>query len=203
MADRDMTFISADFTYLKWSLLIFLAALCIGSAAIVVSENFVTHAQREQQAAQRQLNTARGQFASANKDSENIKAYTFEYGELLKRNIIGDDQRMDWIEGLEKIRKQHRVLDFKYSIAPQHPYTPPAPLDSGNFKLNMSEMTLQFDLLHEEQLMSFFDTMRTDISGWFILDHCTMERSAAPDETVQLKAACTGGWLTLKNKNAK
>lgn len=198
-----MTFSRSDFSYLKWSSLIFMSVLCASGAAIVVSENFVTHAQLEQQAAQRQLSSAHNQLAAANEDQENMNTYTFEYDELLKRNIIGDDQRLDWIEGLEKIRKQHRVLDFQYTIAPQHPYTPPAPLDSGNFKLNMSDMTLQFDLLHEEQLINFFDALRTDISGRFILDHCSMERSAAPDAVAQLKTACTGGWLTLKNRNAK
>jgi len=198
-----MIFSRADFSHLKWSLLIFSSMLCASSAAIVVSKNSVVRAQREQQAAQRQLNTARRQLASANEDRENMKAYTFEYGGLLKRNIIGDDQRLDWIEGLEKIRQQHRVLDFKYSIAPQRPYTPPSALSSGNFKLNMSDMSLQFDLLHEEQLMAFFDTLRSDINGWFILDHCAMERSAAPDASAQLKAVCSGGWLTLKSKSEK
>jgi hypothetical protein len=132
-----------------------------------------------------------------------MKIYTVEYSELLKRNIIGDDQRLDWIEGLENIRKQHRVLNFKYSFAPQQPYTLPAPFVSGDFKLNMSDMTLQFELLHEEQLMDFFDTLRADIKGKFILDHCTLERSTAPDAMVQLKAECTGGWLTLKSRNTK
>lgn len=170
---------------------------------IVVSNHFVAQAQRDQQSAQRQLNTSRKQLATANEDRENIKAYQFEYGELLARNIIGDDQRLDWIEGLEKIRKQHRVLDFKYTIAPQHPYTPPAQLDSGNFKLNISDMTLQFDLLHEEQLMSFFDTLRADINGRFILEHCTLERNVDSGATAQLKAECTGGWLTLKDRNTQ
>lgn len=192
-----MTFSRADFPHLKWSLLIFLSVLCAGGAAIMVSKNLVAHAQREQQAAQRQLNSVRNQLAAANEDRENMKAYTFEYGELLKRNIIGNDQRLDWIEGLEKIRQQHRVLDFKYSIAPQHSYTPPSTLNSGNFELNMSDMSLQFDLLHEGQLMDFFDTLRTDTSGWFILDRCALERSANSDATAQLKAECTGGWLTL------
>ena len=198
-----MKFLKSDFPYLKWSLLIFLSALCAGAAAIVFSNNFVARTQREQQSAQRQLNMSRKQFASANEDRENIKAYQLEYDELLVRNIIGDDHRLDWIEGLEKIRKQHRVLDFKYTIAPQHLYTPPAPLDSGDFKLNISDMTLQFDLLHEEQLMNFFDTLRTGINGRFILEHCTLDRNADSDVTAQLKAECTGGWLTLKNRNAK
>ena len=203
-----MTFSRADFPHLKWRLLTFLSALCAGGAALVSSENLVARTQREQHTAQRQLNEAHSQLAAANEDSENMQAYTLEYGELLKRNIIGDGRRLDWIEGLEKIRKQHRVLDFKYTIAPQRPYTPPptqgkAPPDSGNFELDMSDMDLQFELLHEEQLMDFFDTLRTDTMGWFILDHCALERSADPNATPRLKAECAGGWLTLKNRSAK
>jgi hypothetical protein len=203
MATGSMNTLKADFLQLKWSLLICLSVLCAGSVAIVLSHNFAAHAQLRQQSAQRQLNASRKQLASANEDLENIKAYGADYGELLLRKIIGDEQRLDWIEGLGKVRKQHRVLDFKYTIAPQHPYTPPAPLDSGNFKLNMSDMTLQFDLLHEGQLMEFFDTLRTDLNGRFILDHCTLERNADTDATAQLKAECTGGWLTMKFRNEK
>ena len=198
-----MIYSRADLPHIKWSLLIFLSSLSVGGTAIVTSTYFVTYAQHEQQAAQHQLITMRSQFTNANEDSKNMKAYTFEYGELLRRNILGNDQRMDWIENLEKIRKQHRVLDFKYSIAPQRPYTSLAPLDSGNFEINMSDMTLQFDLLHENQLMDFFDSLRADISGWFIIDHCVLERSNDSDATAQLKATCTGGWLTLKNRSTK
>ena len=198
-----MTFSKLDVQAIKWSLIIFLAALCASGAAIVASNKFAAHAQQEQHVAQRQLNTVRSQLAAANEDRENMKAYTLEYSELLRRNIIGDDQRLDWIEGLEQIRRQHRVLDFKYSFAPQLPYTLSPSLDSGNFKLNMTQMTLQFDLLHEEQLMDFFDTLRTGTRGWFILDRCSLERNTVADTTAQLKAECMGEWLTLKNRKTK
>ena len=62
-------------------------------------------------------------------------------------------------------------------------------------------MTLQFNLLHEGQLVNFFDALRTNINGLFILDHCTLERYA--DTNIQLKAECSGGWLTLKNRSVK
>ena len=196
-----MKFLKSNFQHFKWSLLTLLSVMFIGGAAILLSNNFAVHAQRKQEVAQRQLNLSRKQFASANEDRENIKTYQFDYDALLKKNIIGDDQRLDWIEGLEKIRKQHVVLDFKYTLAPQHPYTLPALLQSGNFQLNISDMTLQFNLLHEGQLINFFDALRTNINGLFILDHCTLERNA--DKNIQLKAECSGGWLTLKNRSAK
>jgi len=211
-----MTFSKSDFPHIKWSLLTFLLVLGMGSLIIVASENFVAQAQRDQRNAQRQLSDARSRLATAKEDRENMRTYTLEYNALLQRNVIGDDQRLDWIEGLEKIHKQNRVpgsMAFKYAIAPQKPYILIPPLGSGSFDLNLSGMTLQFELLHEEQLTAFFDALRTDINGWFIIDHCAIERTAATADddnglrasgaTPQLKAECSGGWLTLKNRNAK
>jgi hypothetical protein len=132
--------------------------------------------------------------------------YAHEYHALVESKIIGGEQRLDWIEGMDKIRKQNHVLDFKYTIAPQQPYTPPLPVDSGDYDLKLSTMTLHFDLLHEDQLIDFFDALRREMKGRFILDHCALERtSAAPENgTVpQLKADCSGGWLTLQKRGAK
>ena len=208
-----MTFSKSDFPHIKKSLLTFLFTLGVVSVMIVASNKFVTQAQRDQREANRQLVDARNRLATAGEDQKNMRTYTLEYNALLERNVIGNDQRLDWIEGLDRIHKQgHRALgsmDFQYSIAPQKAYAPTPPVDSGNFELNRSDMTLHFELLHEEQLMAFFSTLRTDLKGWFILDQCALERSAtAPEKddfgvAEQLKAECTGGWLTLKNRNAK
>lgn len=206
-----MTFSQSDFRHVRWGLLIFLLTLGAGGALIVASGNFIEQAQREQQEARRQLGEARAKLTTAEADRENMRTYTLEYNALLKRNVIGDDQRLDWIEGLDAIHRQGKAtgrMDFKYSIVPQRAYTPAPALDSGNFELNRSDMTLQFDVLHEEQLMAFFDTMRGNIKGWFILDKCALERVATPlgntdfDVAGQLKAECTGGWVTLRSRSA-
>lgn len=200
----------SDLPHIKWCLLTFLLVLGMSGIIIAASKNFIARSQRDQRNAQRQLSEARSRLATAMKDRENMRIYALEYNALLKRNVIGNEQRLDWVEGLEKIRKRvPGFMGLKYTIAPQNPYTHSPPLDSGNFDLNLSGMTLQFELLHEEQLTDFFDAMRADIKGWFILDHCSLERTAAPGEgdlraaMPQLKAECGGGWLTLKNRNLK
>ena len=204
-----MTFSKSDFPHIMWSLLTFLLVLGIGGSAIIVSEKFIAKAQTKQHTTQQQLNEARKQLATAEADRVNMKTYTLEYGSLLDRNIIGSDQRLDWIEGLNNIHRQGRVLDFKYTIAPQQIYTPSPPLDSGNFDLYLSPMTLQFNLLHEGQLVNFFDALRTNIKGWFFIDHCTLQRGGLATDpanfnaAAQLRADCTGGWLTLKNRMTK
>lgn len=208
-----MIFSKAGLRHIKWGALTFLAGVGMGGTVLLLTASKLTQARQEQQAAQRKVNDALRQLAEARNrltasqdDQRNAAAYTAEYARLVDRKIIGSEQRLDWIEGLDNMRKQNRVLSFTYTINPQHPYKPDPALDSGNFDLNLSPMNLQLYLLHEAQLIDFFDTLRTAVKGNFILEHCSLSRSGAAFEgssAPQLKAECSGGWLTLKNRNEK
>ena len=196
-----MTFSQDDLPQIKWSLLTFLLILTIGGGAVFFSQKYANDAHNAKRAAQQQLTEMRNKLNAARDDQENMSTYTKEYSAIQRREIIGEEQRLNLIEGLEALRKRNRVVDFKYAIAPQQPYKPAPALDSGNFDLKLSPMTMQIQLLHEGQLINLFDSLRREMNGWFILEKCTLERN--PGATAQLKADCAGGWLTLKNRNAK
>jgi hypothetical protein len=205
-----MNFSKSDFSILKWSILILLLSLIVSGSAIWLSAEYVDHSLKNRQVAQRQLTDARKLLGDAQSDLENMSMYAREYATLVDYKIIGGEQRLDWMEELSKLRQQQHVLDFKYTIAPQVPYTPNPPLDVGNYELKLSGLSLQIELLHEMQLIKFFDALRSNIKGWFIIDHCTLERSgtnnaadsASPNLTTPLKAECVGGWITMKKKGS-
>lgn len=198
-----MSFSASDVSQIKWSLGAFAVSLGIAAWLISFSEDYRHDAQKERQAAQEQLSKAQAQLATAQNDFENMATYKLEYEALETQKVIGNEHRLDWIEGLEKIRKQAVVLDFKYSIEPQQSYAPNPPLDAGNFALNLSPMTLQIDLLHEEQIDRLFSAMMTQMEGWFILDRCTLSAGGAQESGLSsLKADCAGGWFTMKNRSA-
>lgn len=196
----------SDLKHYRWGLLALVLTLGICGAAVALSQGFFLREQRADLAAQKRLSDALKELSAAQDDRANMANYAEEYSALLRRNIIGNEQRLDWIDGLETIRKQNVVLGFTYNIAPEKSYVPPAALDSGNFVLNASEMKLHFDLLHEGQLANFFNAVRSNIRGEFLLEACAVERlnSAAPAHGMspQLTADCSGQWLTLKNRNA-
>ncbi len=187
----------ADFLLLRWSL----AAICgavLGSMLIFYgSIAYAQSSKNEHLKAQRMLNDAHGSLALARQDKENMGKYANEYAVLLKQRIIGDDQRLDWVEGLEHIRRHSPVLSFSYQIAPQRIYLSPTPMDSGNFNIHYSEMKLQFELLHERQLFNFFAALQAHIKGHYHLESCSLQRSG---ET-RLKAECNGNWITLKKRS--
>ncbi len=191
-----------DLPDIKWSLLTLLLSVVLSATLIILSGKFQDHARDNCQVAQKQLNDVRAQLSAAENDQENMASYAMEYNTLVAQKVIGDEQRLDWMEGLEKLRQQGTVLDFKYTIAPQHSYAPVPAVDAGNFQFNRSDMTMQIDLLHEEQLLRLFAGMHAQMAGWFMLDECTLSRADANNDFSALKAECTGGWFTMKNKNA-
>jgi len=195
-----MSFSTADIAEIKWSVLACVLALAGTAALFNYSTSFERQAQQQLKQAQRLQTDARNQLANAQGDSENMAAYQKEYDALVAQKVVGSEQRFDWIEGLEKLRTQKLVPGFQYTIAPQKPYVPNPPLSAGNFALNLSPMTLQIELLHEEQLLRFFKAMETQLQGWFLLDHCSLARSETG--AAMLTAECAGGWFTMKNRSA-
>ena len=199
---------TSDFPLMRRSILAVCASTLVSAAILYGSGEYSKSAQNNLSNAQTMLNDARNRLATALQDQENMAIYAGEYGVLTEQKIVGDDQRLDWMEGLEKIRLKNLVADFRYHIAPQKIYTSQPPIDSGNFDIHYSEMKLQFDLLHEAQLLNFFDALRVDIKGRYQLEGCTMQRTGADNEDEQttatpLKAECSGGWITLKNRNTQ
>lgn len=195
----------SDFPLLRWSILAFCASAFISAVVLYSSGKFAEKTQRDLRNAQNMGNDARNRLAAAHEDQKNMAIYADEYGALIDRKIIGDDQRLDWMEGLEKLRRQNLVTDFRYSIAPQIIYAPKPPIDSGNFDIHYSGMKLQFDLLHEGQLLNFFNALRSQIKGQYQLEGCSLHRvsddNASTATSTHLKADCNGGWITLKNRN--
>lgn len=196
-----MKFSRSDLFLVRWNVLAICVSAIIGTIALYGSGEYARVSQIRLHDAQRTLNETRNRLVTAYQDQINMEAYAHEYDVLVERGVIGEDQRLDWMEGLLKIRQQNLVTGFRFNISPQKTYTLQPPLESGSFDIRYSEMKLQFDLLHEAQLPVFFGALRGQIKGWYQAEGCTMLRgsSAAP---ANLTAECSGGWITLKDRNA-
>jgi hypothetical protein len=202
-----MKFSNSDFQLMRWSIVVISSSILISGVILYTSSVYAINTQKSRRIAQTQLNQARNKLTMAIEDRDNLADYSKEYDALESNKIIGDDHRLDWMEGLAKLRQQNLVIDFGYNIAPQKKYAPQPAIDSGNFDIHYSEMKLQFDLLHEGQLLNFFDALRRQIKGHYQLEGCKLERAIAVGDTgpnvgTNIKAECNGGWITLKNRNS-
>lgn len=191
----------ADLGLLRWNLLAVGGALLLGSILLYGSNRYDAKAHREYDTAKSAQDTARRQLSSTQEDRMNLSVYADAYAAFASKGLIGEGQRLDWMEGLEALRRMHPVEGFSYHIGPQKPYIPPYPLDQGNFDILYSEMTLEFDLLHEAQLLEFFAALNNHLKGRYQLEGCTLKRQPDDNRGIRLHAECRGGWITLKHRN--
>jgi hypothetical protein len=204
----NMKFSNSDFHLMRWSLSAICASLVLSGIILYSSNKYADSTKQRLHVAQSKTIDAQNRLTTAHQDLENLSDYSQEYYTLENQKIIGDDHRLDWMDALEKIRNQNLVIDFRYNIAPQKTYAPQPAIDSGNFDIHYSETKLQFELLHEGQLLKFFDALRSQTNGWYQLEGCSMQRADLNEETAaaaepHLKAECSGGWITLKNRNTQ
>jgi hypothetical protein len=198
-----MKFSKADFLLLRRSIMMACASVLLGVTVLYGSGQYAENAKESRRNALRLLNETQNRLALARQDQENMLVYSGEYNALEEHKVIGDEQRLDWIEGFEKLRQQKLVADFRYNIEPQKNHAAISVAESGNFHVRYSEMRLQFDLLHEAQLLNFFDALRDQMKGRYQLEGCTLQRGSAEENGLsRLKAECSGGWITLKNRSS-
>jgi len=198
-----MTLSKADLTHLKGSLLIFIFSLLVCGSAIWLCKTYLSHSAALLQDTQNQIKQAQKQLTQVQNDLNNFSSYASEYDSLLDHKIVANEQRLDWMEELEK--QQHHVLKLKYTIAPQQAYVLKPSRDIGNLEIHFSKIDMQINLLHEAQLLSFIDALHSAKKGWFMIERCMLVRTvndAALTAGVQLKVDCTGGWLTIKHRDS-
>jgi len=203
---------NTDFHLLRWNIIALSISIVVSGILIYASDHFSKNAAENSRIASKLINDARSRLNHAIQDKDNFATYTSEYTDLVDRKILGDNHRLDWMEGLDKLDQQNLVMNFSYTIAPQTIYTPQPMVDSGNFEIHYSEMKLQLELLHEGQLLNFFNAMNEQIQGHYQLDSCSLNRvdtltsteeePLAPETKTNIRAECSGGWITLKNRNA-
>jgi len=215
-----MKFSNADFQLMRWSIAAISSSVILSSTILYSSQIYADHTKKNLRTAQSQMNDARRRLTAAQQDQENMAAYSRDYSILEERNIIGDEHRLDWMEGLDNLRRQNLALDFSYSIAPQKIYMPQPAIDSGNYDIHYSEMKLKLELLHEGQLWNFISALHKQIRGQYQIESCSMQRApntssgnklgdvddeydVAPIITTNIKAECNGGWITLRNRNSQ
>lgn len=157
--------------------------------------------ERHAQAHQR-LDAARQNRARTAAEQENIRRYLAPYQTLLAAKQIGEERRLDWIDALSRIREQRKFFPMEWDIASRRPYTFTGLPAANALKISASRMNIKFPLLHEGDLFTLLNDLRTRKAGLFVLDHCEIARN--PQEkgkplqlAPNLAAECTLDWLTV------
>ncbi|SFV05148.1 hypothetical protein [Pseudoduganella namucuonensis] len=193
-----------EFSQVRTALLVFLVVLACSVSAVVLSRWALHEAQASQTRAQQLRNEARQRYVNVETEKLEIATYQPLFAILRERGLIGQENRLEWVEAIRQVQEQRRLLPISYEIAPQQPVVMEPALDLGGYSMRGSRMKLHMDLLHEGDLFSLLSDLRARTH--FTVQECAIKRAAgagnpvaAPDAPLApaLSADCTLNWLTL------
>ncbi|TDI80329.1 MAG: hypothetical protein E2O80_06900 [Betaproteobacteria bacterium] len=200
-----MKFSTKDLPHIRGLLIMLALALVLGAVVVYVSDGVLAEAQQAKIVADREWSEARSKLERTKNEQEDLQGYYHQYQALVEQNVIGQERRLDWIEAIEKIRNQLNIFSVKYKLEPQETLNLGTNSLGNSFDLHRSNMTLNFSLLHEGQLLDFFDAL-TETKGMYLLESCSLTRNDVVRQlrfTPNIQAECSLGWITLNEKSQK
>ncbi|MBN8514064.1 MULTISPECIES: hypothetical protein [unclassified Candidatus Accumulibacter] len=200
-----MKIVRTDFRKLQASAFAGILMVAAGGLALYVSFDARKSAEQARAHIAAQFAEADGKLKQVRDEESEVKQKSIVFNTLRERGIIGNEQRLDWVELLKDIRDKHRLIDLRYEIAPQRM------LDGqvGNdFVVFASSMRLELKLLHEEDLTRLLDDLQRQAKALIRVKSCRIERlPATGDERgggrANLMADCEIEWLTLRDVRSK
>ena len=127
------------------------AAVAIGWGSHV----YLQGEKRDGVSSRRQLAEAQARVDAAKRESEDLKASAEIFEDLVKRGILQEENRLDFIERLGRLKARHQLFALDYEIAPQRAL----PLAGGRAFNTVdvlgSRITLRAQALHEGDALAF------------------------------------------------
>jgi hypothetical protein len=169
------------------------AALMVGASSWIRIEKETALAQA---ARTRALDYAK--FRNVENEKSEIQQFQPRFIELRAAGLVGDENRLAWVEAVRQVQEERKLPSVSYEIEPQQALAMDRPLDLGDYRLRGSRMRLHMGLVHELDLFNLLDDLRN--AGRFSVENCKLTRNSAPPDAgaaPRVLGECTLVWLTL------
>lgn len=184
---------------LAWPIL-WLAAALVFAALLLSMTGKALEAARDRHERQRQVLVGeQRRVHKAGDEKALIERYRESYIKLARQGFIGEEQRIEWVDGLRSANFALKLFGIDYAIGPQTAYAEPYVAVPG-LTLRESVMRVSLKLLHEEDLLRFFEYLEGRQLGVFHPRRCVVTRlQASPGaDGPNLDANCELAWITAQ-----
>jgi len=183
-----------------------LALLAAGAALLWSAGAALATAQRELAAAQAERRQASERLARIAEEEREVKEKIDLYRRLKQFNILGEEQRLEWADAINRIRRERELLDLRYQVERQRLLVS-APGKPANVDFYASTMKVDLALLHEEDLMRFLADLRESGNAFYSVKKCALTRTgqALSGATIspRLRGECEIDLITIVDRGAK
>ena len=165
-----------DMKRLRWPLVAALLFTVIGGTTLWYADRQFTDAKAKEAEAQRQRTSAQERVSKASEEEREIRDHLVYYQRMVNAGMVGSQNRLDLIDKIAAIKSQRKLFEVKYNIQPQKAVDYPGIVSSGAMDFVTNRMTLDMQLLHEEDLLDFLRDLQNAGQSLVSVRHCKMSR---------------------------
>jgi hypothetical protein len=172
-----------------------------------MSDMYKTRASDENTLMMREMRSWRNKIDEANKNNQILVQHEDTFKKLVEESVIGDENRLSWVEVVQNVVESRKLTSVKYDIA-SRVLLDKKLLDKKYKGIDVfrSVMSLDMKLIHEGDLFVMLNALRNEAKGLVTVDKCDIELInkninegvIAQDDTVNMSAYCELSWYTLK-----
>lgn len=195
-----------DWRSLRGSIALFVLALAMSAVASGGAVRFHDAASRSHDVQKQRLETMRARYRTIDEQRRLVESRLPEFRTLEAAGIIGEEQRLTWIETLQEVAAAVGLPSLRYRIEPRTPYETGLDLGSGAYRPFSSVVRVEAGLLHEGDFERLAHGLAMRNAGLYRVERCGLRR-AAPSfvmraGAVNLAAECDLRWITFARVKA-
>lgn len=191
-----------DWTIIRGAIISLLISIAVSSSLVAGSYYFENAMNKEYVRNNALFRSISQRYLAIDEEAKKIEKYLPKFISLHNRGVIGDEQRLNWIEVLRNTGARIKLPSLSYSISSQKDYTPPYSVTLGSYKLYKSEMTLDIQMLHEGDLFSLLNALNSEARGEYNLTSCNFDKGSKgiveSANAPNIRASCELEWYTIK-----
>ena len=157
-------------------------------------------------AAQAERRQASERLARIAEEEREVKEKIDLYRRLKQFNILGEEQRLEWADAINRIRRERELLDLRYQVDRQRLLVS-APGKPANVDFYASTMKVDIALLHEEDLLRFLADLRESGNAFYSVKKCAITRTGQAVSgaaiSPRLRGECEIDLITIVDHGAK
>jgi hypothetical protein len=195
------------FRNLRLSAIALLLMVGVGAACVIATNAHLAKVQALDNAEQAKLNDITHRLNKAQDEEQEIRRRLALFEQLKARGVIGEEERLNWVEQIRRIKSERKLYNIEYDISPQHPVSDKLlPGAGGSYEFYTSPMELHMDLLDEDDLLDFLAEFTRSVHAYVRVSRCSVERlpqagGLAPFGP-RLKADCLLDLITARERKS-
>lgn len=191
---------SIEFAYLRKTVLLF-SLLIILSVLLSGTGCYFTGARQDRLAGlENHLSVLTHRVSEAQEAREAVIHYRSLYEKISAEGFLSDEPRLLWVERLESSANQLHLTALRYSVSPQQKRQV-----NNMIALNHSSMTIEAELLHEEDLIYLLGELARPAVGLLTVESCQLqylpELKVSPLSNT-LRSKCLLSWYTAQQSES-